>query len=475
MLKTDRNSILLALLILIQPILDICSYFAIQAEATAITSALRLAIFGVTMLYAFFLSNRKKVYYIFAGAVGVYWIIHMILCARDGYSLVLDCNGFLRTIQMPALTLAFITLFQRAEKFPANMGKCFLGNYIIIGVSIAISLLINKPVYTYWPDIGIKGWFSSGNSQGCILSILSMLTLYDAYRKKNNVQFILSMVLIFALMFLLGTLVTYYSIFITAISFLVLILWNREKKFVIAGALVLAVVLTVAGYDQSPMNKISTIEGESLIEWEDRIEQGTTQPTEKPGDPTEPSAPDQPVYPSYNLENTPLEPLVDRFGYDRVLEIYGGDIDAMEIMDNRLRKVNFGRLVMGEKDIWTLLFGCEEMDLYHDGSTFDPENDFPALFFYYGIVGFGMYIAFLGYFAWMLLKAIFKNLKKLDAEKVLLGLSLVLALGTAQLSANVLRRPSVSIFISLMLAYVYYVCVIQKEQKDETECHHSGL
>lgn len=462
MLKMDKNSIVLAVLIMIQPILDIASYFAIQTGMTSVTSLLRLAIFGAIMVYAFILSDRKKVYYIFAAILGAYWIVHMLICARDGYSLVSDANGFLRTIQMPALTLAFITLFQRSQRFPQEIGKYFGINYIIIGASILLSFAVNMPVYTYYPDVGIKGWFFTGNSQSYIISAMAMLALYDAYRKKNNIAFVLTMVLAFTLMFLLGTLVALYSIFITAVAYLVIILWNREKRWVMTAALVVAIVMTVFAYPYSPSRQVSAAENESLMEWEELLQD------DKDPD-KEPSASEN------DLEGTALEPMVERFGYEKVLEVYGGSIEASELMDNRQMKVNFGRLVMAEKDIWNWLFGVEDEDMYFKGETFDPENDFPAIFFYYGIVGVLLYVLFLGYFAVILIKDIFKNLKRLPVDKVLLGLSLVLSMGCAELSANVLRRPNASIFISLMLAYAYYVCKVEKEQDNESQRDHSGL
>ena len=462
MLKMDKNSIILAMLIMIQPILDIASYFAIETGMTSVTSLLRLAIFGAIMVYAFILSDRKKVYYIFAGILGAYWIVHMLICARDGYSLVSDANGFLRTIQMPALTLAFITLFQRSERFPQEIGKYFVINYIIIGASILLSFAVNMPVYTYYPNVGIKGWFFTGNSQSFIISVMAMLALYEAYRKKNNIAFIVVMVIAFTLMFLLGTQVAQYSIFITAIAYLVIILWNREKRWVMAAALAVAILVTFFARPYSPTQQVSAAEEESRLEWEELLQ-----------DDKDPDK--EPTASENDLEGTILEPMVERFGYEKVLEVYGGSIDAAELMDNRQMKVNFGRLVMAEKDVWHWLFGVEDADMYFEGQTYDPENDFPAVFFYYGVVGIALYVVFLGYFAVILIKDIFKNLKRLPVDKVLLGLSLVLSMGCAELSANVLRRPNASIFISLMLAYAYYVCKVEKEQDNESQCDHSGL
>lgn len=452
MMKMDKNSIVLAVLIMLQPILDIASYFAIEIGMTAVTSALRLAIFAAIMIYAFILSDRKKVYGIFAGIMGVYWIAHMLVCARDGYSLVSDVNGFLRTVQMPALTFAFITLYKRSEKFPQEIGKYFAINYVIIGASILLSFLLDMPVSTYKSGVGIKGWFFTGNSQSYIIGVMAMLALYYFYNKKNNIGFIVTMLVAFVQMFFFGTLVALYSIFITAGVFLVIMLWNREKRWVMASALVVAVIVTLIALPYSPNRQQGAKEDAALSRWEDMLEEQEKDPVQTPEEEM------------HNLDETILKPLVDRFGYDKVLEVYGGEIEAPELMDYRQRKVSFGLLVMAEQDVWGWLFGIEDADMIYGDETYDPENDFPAVFFFYGIVGILLYLVFLGYFAVILCKDIFRNLKKLPVEKVIVGLSLLLSMGCAELSANVLRRPNASIFISLMLAYVYYLCKVQKEK-----------
>lgn len=473
MVKTDKNSIILSILIMIQPILDICSYFAVEAGITTVTTMLRFAIFGAVMLYAFALSNRKKVYFIFAGIVGLYWIIHVLICARDGYSFVSDTNNLLRTLHMPALTIAFITLFKHANRYPENIGKCFSINYVIIAASIILSFIVNKPVYTYdrwidgiWAPVGIKGWFYTGNSQSCIIAVMSLLALYDAYRKKNNLYFVGVMALSFVMLFFFGTRVTYISIFLVALSFLVLILWNREKRIVVPIALVLAIAVAIVGYPYSPNHEIRSSVNNSQMAWEEFIEENTpTQPTISE-DPTQPITNTEKPEPPQNqtILGSNIEVLSARFGHDKVLALYGNDVSALELMDNRQAKVNFGKLLMAENDIWIRLFGCEYQDFDYNGGTYDPESDFSALYFFHGYVGIALYIGFVIYFALLLLKDILMSLKKLPAEKVLVALSLVLAFGVAQLSANVLRRPNVSIYISLLLAYAYYICKKRKEQ-----------
>ena len=461
MIKKDINSTILGILIMLQPILDILSYFAIQVGMTSITSVLRLAIFGGMMLYAFWLSDKKKSYLIFVAVAAVYWILHMIMNARDGYALVSDANGFLRTIQMPAMTLAFVTLFKKSEHFPLVTGKCFGINYAIIGASILLSFVLNMPVPTYEAsNLGIKGWFYTGNSQSFILSVMAMPALCYCYLRNRNWIFVALTAAAFTLMFLLGTLVALYSIFITIAVFLIILIWNRDKKWIMAGTLVLALIVTVLVYPLSPSQQVAAAEEQAISRWEDVLEEQDKDPTTEE---------------VLDLSETILQPLVDRFGYDKVLEIYGGDIDGADLIDARQRKINFGRLLMAEKDVWILLFGCEDADMCFQGETFDPENDFPAIFFYYGIVGVALYVLFLSYFAWLLMKDIFRSLKKLPVDKVIIALSLVLSLGCAEMSANVLRRPNASIYISLLLAYAYYVCKVKKEQNYESEPDHSGL
>ena len=65
---------------------------------------------------------------------------------------------------------------------------------------------------------------------------------------------------------------------------------------------------------------------------------------------------------------------------------------------------------------------------------------------------------FLLYFALLILKGLvtdFKGVFTVEAGAV--GITLCLILGAAQFSGNVLRRPNVSIFLSLMLAYAYWL------------------
>ena len=99
-------------------------------------------------------------------------------------------------------------------------------------------------------------------------------------------------------------------------------------------------------------------------------------------------------------------------------------------------------------------------------TIYDLENDFPSVFYYSGYIGFAIYILFIGYFAALILVGLLTRGKKLiTLETGMVGITFALAVGSAQFSGNVLRRPNASIYVSVILAYIYYLTVIQYDVK----------
>lgn len=460
----DIVSNVMFMVLIMQPVLDIVSFFAIENGFNIVTTFLRMLIFGAVTLYAFIVSDKKKSYFIMAAVLGVYWILHMIACISEGYvSLYQDMAMFLRTIQMPVFTLAFITFFEKLDDWKERTGKAFLVNYITISCSIILSFVLNRPEYTYESGYGIKGWFFTGNAQSCILSVMAPLALCYAYRKMNNWLFGITIAVVFANMYFFGTRVVYYSIFIVSFAFIVFLVWNREKRWQPYIITIVALAICLLGYKSSPCYLQQHEANVSYTEWESEISNILVTSDEETSEVL-----DTPVYDmeSYRkIYGLYCEKLIERFGIERVVEKYNYSMDALDIISNRKLKVNYGLLTMDEKNVLTHLFGYEYDCFVYEGEVFDPENDFPAIYFSNGYVGLGMYILFILYFFVIALKSIIRNQGKISLEKGMLGTALVLMLGIAQLSGNVLRRPNVSIYMSVMLAYVFVICVKRKEQK----------
>ena len=95
----------------------------------------------------------------------------------------------------------------------------------------------------------------------------------------------------------------------------------------------------------------------------------------------------------------------------------------------------------------------------------DLENDYAAIYYYYGYLGMGLYILFLIYFVIIVGVVLIKKWKYVFNEfNFTLFMVYVLQLGLAQFSGAILRRPNASIYLALVVALIFYQC-----QKAKTE------
>lgn len=459
-------------LLIVQPVLDIVSFFVAESSYNIYTTLLRMLIFGVVTIYAFLISERKKPYFIMAGILILFFVFHMIACISEGYvSVYEDITMYIRTIQFPVYVLAFITFFRQAKSLKEEIGKAFFINYIIISASILLSYAVGMPEFTYDSGYGVKGWFYTGNAQSCILSVMAPLALCYAYRQKKKWLFALTLFLEFGNLYFFGTRVAYYSIYIVGVAFIVFLAWNKEKRYFAYVLVASAMLFCAIGYKVSPCYLQQYAADASYGEWKDEIEE-ILEDTEKNEDKKEPAQYDMAYYKEiYNLY---CDKLVERFGLVKVVEKYNYSVEVSDIISNRELKVNYSSLVMDEKNLLTRLFGFEYMNYIYDGDVYDPENDFPAIYFSCGYVGLGMYLAFILYFVIVAAKSVIEDKWKITLEKGMVGTALVLMIATAQLSGNVLRRPNVSIYLSVMIAYIFVISVSKTKNKKKVQKNDIG-
>ena len=103
-----------AVLLLIQPPLDVLSYFMQSLEATAVTTAIRTFLLFAVSLYGFAITDRRKVYWAFYAGIAGFWLLHALNCLRVGYADPLADGGeFLKLAQFPLWTLSFVTLLRQ--------------------------------------------------------------------------------------------------------------------------------------------------------------------------------------------------------------------------------------------------------------------------------------------------------------------------------------------------------------------------
>lgn len=489
-------SIFMFVLIVAQPFLDVLSYFLIQFNKTTYSTLLRMAMFVAVMLFAFIVSDKKKVYYVFAAIAGGYFVLHAANCYRIGYiSLVEDAGNFFRTVQMPALCLAFVTFIKRIANPIKVISAAFLTNVFVIWGVIGLSYLVGRPEYTYgaYAKIGIMGWFGVHNAQSAIVLLLAPLALLYAY-KKNVWAFLVACAGCFSLLFFTGTKLTFYSLVIVAIGFIALIVINffttevSKKKYVIKNsapifALCAVLVLTFVFIDASPMRARENLQNSAYNDRQEALNDTISQipaedikdPDDENGEATDEEKAEakrkrleryEKIYREFS--GGYLNDMIDQFGIERVAEKYNYSTQSAVLLNNRQKKAIFAELAWEDSDFITRCFGYEYMTLITDEEIYDLENDFPAVFYYSGYVGFAVYMLFLAYFVFRIFKELFVDFKTLiSIESGLLCGTLVLLLGAAQLSGNVLRRPNVSIYISLILACIFVLYSHKKEKNNE--------
>ena len=149
-----------------------------------------------------------------------------------------------------------------------------------------------------------------------------------------------------------------------------------------------------------------------------------------------------------------------------MLEKYGWFPDAFSLADVRLQKRINAELIWEDTGVLTHLFGFE----FTEAADYDLENDYPALYYYYGYVGLGLYLIFLAYFLFIIVKAAIKNFKGVfNLFNFILLLTYIMQLGLAQFSGAILRRPNASIYLALIIALIFYRCKKAESKKMVTQ------
>ncbi len=483
-------------LLVIQPVLDVISYWATEWEWTSLTTLFRFAMFAAVMLYAFLVSDKKGIYFIAAGIVGGYWILHMIGCLRSptGYiSIYSDLSNYLRLIHLPLFCLAFITFFKKNDKIPEYVQKAFFVNFVLLLHSVFLSYITGTQVYTYVAmSRGVMGWAAVHNSQSAIVAFIVPVVLYLAYKKFNKWQFYFTAFLGFAFLFFVGTKVDYYSISLIFLAMAVLMIITGEKRKVYYFVLIALAVLSLVCYKASVVYAVRDHHSELMGYKQDDVDKIIEMAEDDVEDVQEMHLDNNISWEIYDSLDTMTKHnirglytkymynMVDRFGFERVFEKYDFSLVVSNLLDMRQQKRFFAEMEWEDSDLFTRCFGYEFSKLYQTSEKINPktreaettlviydlENDFPAVFYYSGYVGFALYILFLAYFALLILTAVVTRFKKtVTVENGAIALVFALAMGISQFSGNVLRRPNVSIYISVVLAYIYYQTAVKENVK----------
>ncbi len=487
--RFSKLPLLVFILCICQPLMDVVSYWVDELQiSNAITLGMRFLMLGIVVIAGFYVSRRRRVYWIGAGILGFVTIGHIWAQLQTGYgSIVGDLGNLLRIYQLPIFTICFISFLRaNADVLPA-LRKGIFWNVLVIALVEVLSVITgtNPPTYPH-SGFGIRGWFYFANCQSAILAAAVPISLgWALERYKNRPVLFTSIVIVnLAVLYFLGTRLAYLGLFAAGIGLVItLLLTDRKQKrsiviiliatVVFMGALPfspmhrnLAAVAKNEAFKQADINSLIQEEEEQLEKEEELEEEENEVPQHKPNKPhVNPYKNNPKLAPLYGAYERYLGGLVHKFGLERVAELYEYSTNVSDLSSVRKLRINYCTLLMEDSPMSSLLFGLELGDLTWEGYIYDVENDLFGVFFQCGLVGVLLTILFLAWFPVKIVIVLVRDWKRyFTLQSASFGIGFLTCLTHVWATAGVLRRPNASFYFSIILAVIFYIT--QTESKE---------
>lgn len=437
----------LLFIIITQPILDIIAYFTFDNKLTIISFTIRSLYLLFIIVYTFFKSKDKKKYILTMLPFVIFIIFHVANSYRiSNLNIFDDIRYIVSVMQFPILTIALIDYLKFHKKDYIYIENGIYISYIIIFISVILSVITNSYSTTYG-GYGLTGWFTSANTQSMILMVTSPLFLYFCSKKKD-LTYYLGLIMVFILLYFNGTRACYYTLIFSNVVLIYVLCLKKSKNYKKLIVTILLFVVCIGLYNFSFTsdrkldvdNSINNREKEivDLINKDNLTKEETIT-----------------VLKSSYLFDEAIKDL----GTDDVYEVMKDKINLYNLGDNRLLKRVYGKVVFKNSDTLTKLVGINHNVIANYGK--DLENDFTAIFYYYGYIGFSLYCLFILYFAFLGIKIlILKPIKLISPKFVIFTFTILLSLFGAEYSGALLRKTNANIYVSLLFAlyYLYLIC-----------------
>ncbi len=478
-----KEGLWLTLLFAIQPVLDALAFWT-QNETATPAGYIRLAVMIMLPMGLFIRTERKKEFFLFLFAIAFFCLLHVMNCLRLGYiSPVYDIRYLASVVQMPLYAVCFI-LAIRDER---HRRAAVLGFEIAAGVTLIFFILAwvsGTGNVTYGEGLGYSGWVidDNRNANSTNFVIFASLCVWLALGSRIRRIWVPVSLVILAVFIANGTKGCYFSVFVIFLGYALFLLlegklkkqhWSRCVVYVF----VLIAVFSALIYPWTPRYKVTQSQQNTAVGHQGEIEATLLEQGIDITDMSVQERFDDPrvkaVFEHYYWKYLGVKPdIIDRFGMDRVLLQYRMSTNVAKLIDARVMERNYADMIFQDSDLLTKLVGFEASEVGFDG-VYDMENDWHAIFYYYGYLGFVLYLLFVLFFLWRVVKTVRKGfLKSFTLENFALMLCLILVIGLAHFSGATLRRPNVSIWLSLLLALIYYNTEVTEY---EAECDYSCI
>jgi hypothetical protein len=451
---------LLLLFILIQPILDLATSLAITYFNSQFTAGILIR-FGMMALgfgYLVFITDSKKkstaiMYLIILGLIILLGFTNNMM-VKSPIILSEEIKFLTKSIYFVIIFFSYLFVFREMQKqisWGDKIQKYIVYAMIIVGLSMVISDLTNTAFNSYtYNKVGHSGWFYAGNELSAIMSICFPIVVLYAIKKttsiKNAYYWIPALLLIYSLM-AVGTKVGFGAVLITILISMVMqvidLFTKRKTKNPsqkINIMINIVVFLLFLGYVPfSPIAENTSIHLTLL-----KTQEQEKQPSKTPSKKEEKKHTEQKKE-KENLSNKQVENLVlsGRGAYLEQQRQYFAEAPASQKI-----------LGMGYAGNYKEYPKMIEMDFYD-------------LFFSFGILGFIVYFAPFIRMGFEITIKIIRNIKsQFTLENVLILSGIILGLGIAFTAGHVFTAPAVSIYLAILVAYLYLKVVYPSKDNE---------
>lgn len=453
---------------LLQPLLDVAGFW--QGELgvkTVLTTLLRFGCFGGAALLGFWLTDRKWVYVLMAGIMAAFAGVRSWALLEAGYRFPMeDLINLFTFYMLPVYTLAFGTFTLKNPRVVRAIMAGFAADLAIVAAVMVLSRLTGTDPYTYPnKELGVQGWFLHGNPQSAILSMLVPVAMGWALEKwEDKVLPLTAMTLMGELcLYFLGTRLSCMAMVASGVGIAVCLLLidrTRWRQSVAVGAVTVVLTLLIPF---SPMVENQRRQADNFDLKQQAFDAIAMVDDETADEQTRTDR----LVEAYRLY---VPGLVTRFGGERTLDAYNHTTDVDIVGARRTMRLTFCRLLREDSPESAKWFGMDITRMKVEGvdlnwstgekeymvTSFDPENDFHAVYYLYGLVGLGL---ILGFFAWLgggALWAMFRDFRRhFTVEFAAIAIGCCCALAHCVFTASILRFSNSLAYFAVLLAGIW--------------------
>ena len=461
----------LMLLIILQPVLDIIAFWTKSPSGT-LAGVVRLAIMVILPISLLILlpeKRQKRGLFLCLCAIGLVCLLHLANIVRIGAeSLSYEVSYTAKTAHMPILAVCFLYSIRNTQtRNQAYWGLTFAA--AVTALALGLSILTGTANVTYGEGLGVSGWVIDDlrTANSTILVILSAFAVFCAVKSDKRIVNVLVPVVTALCLILNGTMTCYLSIFLIFLGFSAFLPLEKKLRGCRVNrtailVLLIVSILSAAAYPLTPKYQIRKQQTSFMDKTQTEFEQGLGAEKLEASTVTREQILNDPeihtLYEDYYWKCLwILSPgMFELYDIDEIMAKYDFTTDATILLNTRNLKKAFVSLMWDHSDTLTKLFGIDCSFAWYQGKV-DLENDWPAIFYYYGYVGFAAYAGFILYFVFLIVRRLKRNFRTaFTADNFVILLCFVMLIGIAQYSGAVLRRPNVSFYLALILGLIYF-------------------